>query len=109
MSYYRNLLPGQYQVGDIIMGRGTNIIIEDFDVNPSDINAQDYQIPRTDEIRFGQDDLKPTTIEIKGQVLYNWLLEDYEGTIPNFWHGKPIAADLEMLWRADSFRRNWES
>mgnify|MGYP000075284692 CR=1 FL=1 len=107
MSYYRNLLPGQYQVGDIIMGRGTNIIIEDFDVNPSDINAQDYQIPRTDEIRFGQDDLKPTTIEIKGQVLYNWLLEDYEGTIPNFWHGKPTAADLEMLWRADSFRRNW--
>lgn len=104
MSYYKNLVPGQMQIGNIVMGRGTNIIIESWDIKPYDINAQDYQVARADENRFGQDSFKPTTIEMSLKVLHNYLLDGYEGSIPNFWHSMPTISDLAREWRFDEGR-----
>ena len=107
MSYYRNLVPGQYQLGDIVMGHGTNIHVESFDVKPYDINAQDYQVSRSDEIRFGFDSIKPTSIEMNMSVMYNWLLEPFKSTYTNFWHNMPTAGDLSNEWRANDVRNRW--
>lgn len=104
---YQNLVPGQWQIGDIVMGRGTNIIIEEVNINPDDINAQDYQVARTDENRFGIDLFKPTTIEFTMSVLNNVLLPDWEGYIPNFWDGMPTVQDLAKEWRFDEGRKIW--
>lgn len=104
MSYYRNLVPGQWQIDDIVMGRGTNIRIEDFDVKPYDINAQDYQVARADEIRFGYDSHKPTTLELTLEVLHNRMLPGYEYLKPNFWHSMPSLSDLQQSWRGDDVR-----
>jgi hypothetical protein len=107
MVYYRNLVKGQYQIGDIVMGHGTNIIVEGFDVKPYDVNAQDYQITRSDEVRFGYDSFKPTTIEINASVLYNYLLPPFVGTRTNFWHNMPNIGDLATEWRANDIRNSW--
>jgi hypothetical protein len=107
MSYYRNLLPGQWQAGDILMGYGTNIKLESVDVKPYDVNAQDYQIPRADEMRFGFDQFKPTTIELTMQVLHNRLLPGWESYLPNFWHSMPTIHDLAREWRFDEGRNIW--
>jgi len=104
MSYYKNLVPGQWQIGDIVMGRGTNIQVLTVDVKAYDINAQDYQVARADETRFGQDSFKPTTIELGMIVLHDYLLPGYEGSIPNFWHSQPTIQDLQREWRFDEGR-----
>lgn len=107
MSYYRNLVQGQMQIGDLVMGRGTTIIIDNFDAKPHDVNAQDYQRNRSDEINFGQDYWKPTTIELGLNVMYNRLLPKYESVIPNFWMGMPTVDDLEREWGFDEGRQVW--
>ncbi len=101
------LLKGQYQLGNIVMGKHTNIIVTGVDVQPYDVNAQDYQISRSDEMRFGIDSFKPTVISMNMEVIYNWLLEPYQNTIPNFWVGKPTVNDLAKEWRANDIRSQW--
>ena len=107
MSYYRNLVPGQWQIGDIVMGFGTNIKVETVDEKPYDVNAQDYQVARSDEVQFGFDQFKPTTIELTVQVQHNKLLPMFAGTIPNFWHSMPTIHDLAREWRFDEGRGIW--
>lgn len=101
------LTKGQYQLGDIVMGAGTNIIVNSFEVQPYDINAQDYQISRTDEMRFGYDSFKPTNIQMTMEVIYNWLLPPFQNTIENFWADKPTVNDLAQEWRATDIRTQW--
>lgn len=107
MSYYKNLVKGQYQIGDVVLGKGTNIIVTAFDAKPYDINAQDYQVSRTDEMRFGYDSFKPTTIEMQMEVIYNWLIDPYKGTRTNFWHSMPTVNDLAVEWRGNDVRTSW--
>lgn len=107
MSYYKNLQPGQWQIGNTVMGHGTNIKVESADIKPYDVDAQDYQVARSDEMRFGFDHFKPTTIELTLQVLHNRLLPSWEGTIPNFWHNMPTINDLAREWRGDDVRNTW--
>lgn len=101
------LTKGQYQIGDIVFGNGTNIIVTSFEVQSYDLNAQDYQISRSDETRFGTDTFKPTTISMNIEVIYNWLLDPFKSTIPNFWADKPTVGDLSSEWRADDVRSSW--
>lgn len=104
---FRNIVAGQWQIGDIVLGRGTNIKVEAVDVKPYDVDAQDYQVSRTDEKRFGFDYFKPTTIELTMHVLKNKLLPTYISTIPNFWSGYPTVNDLAREWRSDLVRSRW--
>ena len=106
-DYYRNLVAGQWQIGPIVMGHGTNIKIESVDVKPYDVQNQDYQVSRTNEKRFGFDYLTPTTIEITMQIMNNRLLPGYTGTFTNFWHSMPTVNDVAREWRADSVRATW--
>ena len=102
-----NLISGQYQIGNMVFGKGTTVRVETFDIKPYDINAQDYQVTRSDETRFGWDSHKPTTIEITFNVLINRLLHPYEDYIPNFWDEMPTVADFQKVWRSDNIRNQW--
>lgn len=102
---YKNLIPGQYQIGNLVMGCGTTILVNEFDAQAYDINVQDYQVGMADEVRFGQDQFKPTTIQMKMSVLYNELLDIYKNTNPNFWKEQPTINHLAAEWRADYARR----
>lgn len=101
------LAKGQFKLGNIVFGAGTNILVTQFDAQPYDLNVQDYQITRSDSIRFGYDSFKPTTISINMEVIYNWKLPPYpNGT---FWANKPTVEDLARVWRGDDVRTVWGS
>lgn len=102
-----NLLPGQYQIGKLVFGRHTTVRVETCDVKPYDVNPQDYQVSRADEIRFGWDSLKPSTIELTFDVLESQLLDIYADSIPNFWAEMPTVADFQKVWKADDTRNLW--
>lgn len=101
------LSSGQYKIGGITFGKQTNVMVESFDAKPYDVNIQDYQVSRSDEIRFGYDSFKPTTIEIKMTVIYNWLLDPYKATNPNFWANKITVDNLATEWRGNNIRNTW--
>lgn len=106
MSVLKNLIPGQYQFGNLLMGRGTTVPVELFDPKAYDIAAQDFQVSRTSEKLFGNDDLIPTTFEITFDVLNNWLLDENAGLDPEtFWAEFPKASDFARLWRGDEYRQ----
>ena len=102
-----NLSEGQFQIEDLIFGRGTPYKINDedgFDIQPYGVQAGDYQIPRQDENRFGQDQLTPGPINIKLLLLQNrWIRPGPPGAAL-------VSADLgklQRIWRADGVRYNW--
>lgn len=99
-----NLVPGQYQIGNRVIGRGTTVRMETFDVKPYDQNNQDYQIQNADEVRFGQDSLKPSTLELTFDVINNKLRPGYEDLIPNFWAEMPTVKEFANIWRNDANR-----
>lgn len=103
-SLLYNLVPGQYQIGDKVIGRGTTVRMETCDVKPYDQNNQDYQVARSDELRFGQDTFKPSTIELTFDVINNKLRPGYEGLIPGFWDEMPKVTDFSAIWRNDESR-----
>lgn len=107
MTLIRNLLPGQYQIGDLVFGRGTTVVVETCDVKPYDVNNMDYQVSRSDENRFGWDSQKPATLELTFHVLKNRLLPPYEDLIPNFWAEMPTVDEFQKEWRADDVRYIW--
>lgn len=107
----RNLIPGQYQLGNLIFGAGTTIRCEQFDQKPYDVVGQDYQISRTDEKRFGLDNISPTTIDIKLSVLNNRILDNFNPprgmTREDFWRNFPTPENVAYEWKADEVRRQW--
>jgi hypothetical protein len=100
-----NLLPGMYQIGNMVFGHHTTVPVENIDVKPHDVNAQDYQVSRSDEKHFGWDNFSPSTIELTFDVLENRLLPPYEDLIPNFWDDMPTVNDFARVWRADNIRQ----
>lgn len=100
-----NLVPGQFQIGNRVIGKGTTVYVEEFKWNEDDINAQDFQMSRNDEMEFGQDQLKPTTVEFTFHVQYNWLLPHYAGLIPNFWAEMPKISEFVKIWKAEAIRK----
>lgn len=109
----RNLEPGQYQIGDFVFGQGTLFNVEGFDIGAYDVNVQDFQLPGSDELRFGSDTLKPMPIQITINARKNFVLSNIAGLI-----GSPSAETLNFEndrrpgqlakeWRADDIRGKW--
>ncbi len=98
------LRPGAYQLGSLVFGAGTNIIVETFDKKPYDLNTQDYQLFRSDFIRFGWDQIKATNIQITMHVLHNRYLPEYGGQeFPS-----DISLNtLETEWKSNDVRYEW--
>lgn len=104
---YKNLVPGQAQFGNIVIGRGTNVQIEEIKFNADDIQNQDHQVAMADTITFGQDQIKPATIEFTLHHLDNHMLPGWEYLKPNFWHSMPTVDDIIKEWRFDRGRKVW--
>src|ERR1051325_6079490 len=79
MPTTRNLLPGQYQIGDLVLGRHTAYQVENFDEQAYNVNAQDQQRLVSDEIDFGQDNLDPQPAVFKIWILDNRVLPGMVG------------------------------
>lgn len=106
--------PYQYQLGDIIFGRDTNIPISKIDVQPYNVNVQDFQIPLSDENRFGQDTLVPAPIIFTMAVIENYMLDQFANVVPAnvdpddlFAMRGTVLSRLAKVWKARELRAFW--
>lgn len=106
--------PYQYQIGDILFGRNTNIPISSVEPQPYNVNAQDFQIPLTDENKFGVDTLVPGPIIFNMAILENYMLDQFSNVVPGNIEPDDVMAlrgtilgKLARLWKAKEVRTFW--
>ena len=106
----KNLIPGQYQIGGLVMGKGTNVRITGFDIDTDEIASQEYQRSRQDEKNFGVDQFAPGVITIIFNVMKNYIRENAYSShsLPDDVFKHYITVDqLKKIWRFDEGRKMW--
>ena len=99
-----NLKSGQYQIEDLVFGKGTVYKVDAFEIAAYGIQAGDYQIPQTNENRFGLDQHQPGPITITMGLLQNWWTHKI---VPG---AKLVSADvarLQEIWRGEDVIQEW--
>jgi len=109
----RNLEPGQYQIGDFVFGEHTLFNVESMDIGAYEVNVQDFQVPISDELRFGQDSLKPMPIQLTINARRNFLLPNMaalaggsKAATLNF-DSDRRPGEFAKEWRSDEIRNKW--
>jgi hypothetical protein len=101
----------QYKIGNILFGDGTNMPVSKVEIQPWNVNNQDFQIIRTDEVRFGIDNLVPAPIVFTMAVLNNWALENVPGggVVPEglLYQARSLLGQLANEWKATTTRMTW--
>lgn len=107
----RNLEPGQFQLGDLIMGRHTLYAVEEFGIGNYDVNVQDYQAQSSNETGFGQDTLRPAPIQLTINFRPNAQLANVASLLANpkmlDFSMDPTLGDLQREWRAEETLAEW--
>lgn len=105
------LVPGQYQIGSLVMGPFTPFKIEAIDIGNYDVNIQDHQAQMSNEIRFGSDTLKPAPLQLTINVMVNRALPHIAGLTSDTrvldFSNDPNLADLQREWRAEDVMQQW--
>lgn len=107
------LQPFQYQLGASVFGRDTQIPVKKFDIQPYNVNNQDFQVERADELRFGIDSLTPSPVIFQMSVLQNYKLESMSGLVsgpvgnPIFAMDNTALAKLAREWKNPTLRQTW--
>ena len=106
--------PYTYKLGDVTFGRNTNIPISKIDIQPYNVNNQDFQVDRTDENRFGVDTLVPAPIVFTMAVQENYILPQFASQVPGgfspddlFALRGTILGQLAKTWKAKEVRSTW--
>ncbi|ACF05128.1 minor tail protein [Mycobacterium phage Predator] len=107
-----NLLPGQYQISNLVLGKGTNVRVTGFEIDPDEIANQDYQRSRASEKQFGVDQFAPGIITITFKVMKNYIRENAFnplGLTNDIFNGNVTVDQLHKIWRNDAGRQVWGS
>lgn len=106
--------PYQYQLDGIRFGRNTNIPISKVDVQPYNVNVQDFQVPLTDENRFGIDTIVPGPIIFTMAIMENYVLPQFENLMPQGVETDDLMAlrgtilgQMAKTWKAKEVRAFW--
>lgn len=107
----RNLEPGQFQIGDTIMGEFTMYKVESLDIGNYDVNVQDSQAQSSSTIDFGIDTFKPAPIQMTINLLVNKMLPNVAAAVNstkvlNF-DNDPNLDRLQEEWRAEETLMEW--
>lgn len=107
----RNLEPGQFQIGNLIMGTYTLYSVEALDIGNYDVNVQDSQVQASNDIKFGQDTLKPSPLQLTINFRKNKQLVNVSALLSNpaelNFDNDPELADLQREWRAEDVMLQW--
>lgn len=105
------LKPGQYKIGNFVFGSQTLFRVESFDVAGYDVNIQDFQTVSSDDIRFGQDSLKPLPIQITINAFVNRPLYNVMALSPSSlaldFSSDPTVGSFAQEWRSQTERGQW--
>lgn len=106
----------QYQLGDIVFGRNTEIPISKVEVQSYNVSNQDFQVPNTDENRFGIDTLVPAPLVFTMGVLENYILPQFASSSDLPLDFEPddlfamrgtLVGKLANTWKAKQIRLFW--
>lgn len=107
-----NLVPGQYQFGDIVFGRGTLYRVANVQVQTNQTVPQDHTATRSNIVLFGQDALLPSPIVFEIIVLDNFplgnVLDQVGGSFDASGY-ESLLDDLASEWRGDDVRTSWNA
>lgn len=105
------LQPGQYQIGDVVFGKGTALPVSMVDIQAYNIQAQDSQLIRSDEIQFGFDSFQPAPIIFELGVLDFRALPNMSNLVgtASFTAGSNALSAFALAWRGDALRTSWGS
>ena len=108
------LQPYQYSLSGVVFGRDTDITIQKIDLQPYNVNNQDFQVQRSDEARFGVDTLTPSPMIFTMSVLQNYQLESMSGLSTAPQPDDLFAAvsnrrltQLAYVWKNPAVRMTW--
>lgn len=101
-----DLREGQWQIGDLKFGKGTQISISGMDQVGYEVTPGDYPIPQSDEIRFRRDFIKPGVLQFELSIVDNYVLPGFEGAV-NYEPADELLERFSREWRADEVRREW--
>lgn len=106
------LRKGQYQIGTILFGDSTNMPVSKVEIQPWNVNNEDFQIIHSDETRFGLDNLTPAPIVFTMAVLNNWELNNVpgsNGSVPPglLYQSRTLLGQLTEAWKATTTRQTW--
>lgn len=106
------LQPGQYQLGDIVFGKGTIYPVSSIEIQAYNVQAQDAQLIRSDEMQFGFDSFQPAPIIFEMGVLdFRAIpnMANYVGTGTYNDSSYDALQHLALAWRGDYVRNSWGS
>jgi hypothetical protein len=114
MPISKNLVPGQYQIGETVFGKHTRVKVKDFDEQAYNVDAQDSKLGRSDEILPGIDSFSAQPITFEMEILDNRMLPGvlpYVGSValpPGFeTSGRDVMLTMAREWRGDDVRKNY--
>jgi len=106
-----NLIPGQYQIGDLVFGRNTVYPVNSVEVQGYNVQAQDSQMIRSDEIQFGFDNFQPAPIIFEIGVLDFRAIPNMAGLVGSATFGTGATDQavntLAQAWRGEGVRKSW--
>lgn len=108
-----NLKPFQYQIGACVFGRHTDAPVSKVDPQTYNINAQDFQIIRTNERMFGVDTVAPASIIFTMGIMDNRPLPNmmalHNEILPQFMAYEANAKLAQFLqeWKSADVFPNW--
>lgn len=107
----RNLEPGQFQLGNTIMGEFTLYKVEAVDIGNYDVNVQDSQSQASNTLDFGIDTLKPSPMSLTINLLRNKALANVAAAVGDLrilnFDNDPTLDALQEEWRAEDTLMEW--
>lgn len=105
-----SLKEGQYQLDDLVFGKGTMIKVLGSEQVNYQVTPGDMAIPQSDELRFSKDYIQPGVRQFSIAVLNNYILP---GQVPpsvapeTLVSGRDLVDNFLKRWRADDIRKEW--
>lgn len=104
------LRSGQYQLGDVVFGNGTLIPVSGVEHGGYGIQAGDYAVVNSDELRFGKDYIQPGTLVFEFAVMDNkpiWDIMQPGDVAPHDRSARQMLERLQAEWLDDDIRLEW--
>jgi len=105
----KNLVRGQWQIGDLVMGPGTQYDVMPPKIGSYNVQNQDTQIPLSDTMLFGQDTFQGGTLTFKIGVKDNAPVRYMPNTLPAdlVTKASKLLGVLQGEWKADEIKQQF--
>ncbi|OBK14096.1 hypothetical protein [Mycobacterium asiaticum] len=105
----KNLTRGQWQIGELVMGPGTQYDVMPPKIGSYNVNNQDSQLPLTDTVLFGQDTFQGGTLTFTIGVKDNSPMRYIPNTLPTdlVTKASKLLGVLQAEWKADEVKQQF--